>query len=189
MIGKLLINKGNWVVVFPQQSKISTYNGGVLNQDSIGSLPIHPDTPREQLIDGNEIEYEIVKKYIEPDESIHCNRGSDVKFAKIINRKMMFWEILVPTKMNEGVPIRTRFHKVWDEKVREITGGLAIIPPIKGQWISNDGELFSERMIPVRICCNEEQIELIADMTSKYYKQTAIMYYLITDKVKIKHYL
>jgi hypothetical protein len=100
----------------------------------------------------------------------------------------MFWEILVPTQTNEGKPIRTRFHRVWDDKVRAITGGLTIIPPIKGQWIAKDGELFAERMIPVRIACNEEQIEQIADMTAKYYNQKAIMFYLITDKVKVKHY-
>ena len=100
----------------------------------------------------------------------------------------MFWEILVPTQTNEGKGIRLRYHKVWDEKVRAITNGLSIIPPIKGQWISNDGELFSERMIPVRIACTEEQINTIADMTAKYYNQKAIMFYLITDKVVIKHY-
>lgn len=101
---------------------------------------------------------------------------------------MKFYEILVPTQMNDGTPIRTRYHRVWDEKVRAITNGLTIIPPIRGQWISNDGELFSERMIPVRIACNDEQINLIADMTAKYYKQKAIMYYLISDCVTIKNY-
>lgn len=34
---------------------------------------------------------------------------------------MMFWEILVPTQTNEGKPIRTRFHRVWDDKVEVIT--------------------------------------------------------------------
>lgn len=101
---------------------------------------------------------------------------------------LKFWEILVPTITNEGVPIRTKFHKKWDEKVRAITNGLTIIPPIKGQWLSNDGQLFSERMIPVRIACNEEQINIIADMTAEYYNQKAIMFYLIANKVVIKHY-
>lgn len=102
--------------------------------------------------------------------------------------KLIFWEIFVPTQFNNGKPIRTRYHRVWDSKVRAITGGLTIIPPVKGQWIAMDGTLFKERMIPVRIACTEEQIERIADMTAKYYEQLAIMYYLISDKIIIKNY-
>lgn len=101
---------------------------------------------------------------------------------------MKLYEILVPTQTNEGKPIKTRFHRVWDEKVRKITGGLTIIPPVKGEWVSDCGHLFRERMIPVRIACTEEQIEEIADMTAAYYKQLAIMYYLLSNEVKIKKY-
>jgi hypothetical protein len=101
---------------------------------------------------------------------------------------MNIYEILVPTIMNDGKPIRVRYHRVWDEKVRKITGGLTIVPPVKGQWVNPEGELFSERMIPVRVACTEEQIEEIADMTAAYYKQEAIMYYLISNQVKIKYY-
>lgn len=101
---------------------------------------------------------------------------------------MQFYEILVPTVSNEGKPYRTRYHRVWDEKVRRITGGLTIISPIKGQWISGNGELFKERMIPVRIACSKEQIEKIADITAAYYNQKAVMYYLISEQVTIKNY-
>ncbi len=101
---------------------------------------------------------------------------------------MKLWEILVPTLTPEGKPIRTRFHRVWDAQVREISNGLTILQPAKGQWICPQGELFVERMIPVRIACTEEQIELIADMTAKYYRQKAVMYYEISSNVKIKQY-
>jgi len=101
---------------------------------------------------------------------------------------MQFWEILVPTMSNDLKPFRLRYHRVWDEKVRVITGGLSIVAPIKGQWVSNAGELFRERMIPVRIACTEEQIEQIADITAVYYNQKAIMYYQISNKVIIKNY-
>lgn len=101
---------------------------------------------------------------------------------------MKFYEILVPTVSNEGKPYRLRYHKVWDDKVRAIAGGLTIIAPIKGQWVSIDGEVFKERMIPVRIACTKEQIEEIADITAKYYEQKAIIYYLISDEVTIKNY-
>lgn len=99
------------------------------------------------------------------------------------------FEILVPTIRNSGKPIRTRYHKVWDTKVREITGGLTVLTPAKGQWVSPDGRLFAERMIPVRIMCDPEQIEGIADMTARYYEQEAVMWYLLSNEVKVKHYV
>lgn len=102
---------------------------------------------------------------------------------------MKLWMILVPTMMGEeNKPIRTRFHRVWDKKVYEITKGLTVLHPSKGHWVSPDGEIFSERMIPVQIACTEEQIEEIADMTANYYRQKAVMYYLVSEKVVIKHY-
>jgi hypothetical protein len=101
---------------------------------------------------------------------------------------MNIYEILVPTIFNNGNPIKTRFHRVWDEKVRAITGGLTITPPVRGQWVAPDGELFLERMIPVRIACSAEQIEQIADMTAGYYQQKAVMFYLISNQVTIKNY-
>ena len=68
------------------------------------------------------------------------------------------WEILVPTISNDGKPFRTRFHRVWDEKVRQVAGGLTITPPVKGQWIGFNKDLFTERNIPVRIMCNKVMI-------------------------------
>jgi hypothetical protein len=93
------------------------------------------------------------------------------------------WEVLVPTVSNEGKPYRTRFHKVWDKKVYEITGGVTILPPAKGKWVSPDGELFAERMIPVRIACSRKQIKTILPMTAKYYDQLAVFAYKISEEV------
>lgn len=103
--------------------------------------------------------------------------------------KKQLWVILVPTiHSDSGNPIKVRHHRIWDAKVREITGGLTILHPAKGQWISPDGVLFAERMIPVQIMCTEEEIERISDMTAKYYKQLAIMFYKVSDDVRIKNY-
>lgn len=96
---------------------------------------------------------------------------------------MEIWEILVPTIRNDGRPIHARFHRVWDAKVREVTGGLTIFPVAKGQWIHTDGKLFAERMIPVRIACTREQMDAIISMTMKYYEQLAVMAYRISDLV------
>jgi hypothetical protein len=102
------------------------------------------------------------------------------------------WEILVPTQMlninDEMRPIRTKYHRVWDAKVRQITDGLTILTPAKGHWVSPDNELFIEKMIPVRIMAREEQMHEIADMTAKYYRQEAILFYQVSDAVFLKHY-
>ena len=93
------------------------------------------------------------------------------------------WEILVPTVRNDGRAIHTRFHRVWDSKVRAISGGLTILTPVKGQWVSPSKDLFKERMIPVRISATRAEIDQIIDMTLKYYEQEVVMCYRISDLV------
>jgi hypothetical protein len=118
--------------------------------------------------------------------------------------KIKLWEILVPTTKRVQTPkpqtqdpkvlkkwsiensFSTRYHRVWDERVRAITGGLTIMTPSKGQWISSDGTLFIERMIPVRIAATRSQIDTIIDMTMSYYDQLAVMCYCISETVIIK---
>jgi hypothetical protein len=100
------------------------------------------------------------------------------------------WEILVPTerRLEPGKYYRTRYHRVWDQKVREITGGLTVMPPAKGQWINpSTGELFKERMIPVRIIASREEIEKVIDLTIDYYDQLAVLCYKISDEVILKY--
>lgn len=74
---------------------------------------------------------------------------------------MNMWEILVPTVRNNGKPYRLRYHRIWDKRVREISGGLTIMSPVKGQWVNPDGVLFSERMIPVRIMADDVSMKRI----------------------------
>ena len=97
------------------------------------------------------------------------------------------WEILVPTIRNDGKPYRLRYHKVWDKKVKEISGGLTIMPKAKGQWISPSGTLFVEQMIPVRILATKSEIESIVDLTIKYYSQEAVLAYKVSDDVILKY--
>lgn len=101
----------------------------------------------------------------------------------------LLWEILVPTEkcLQPGKFYTARYHRVWDSKVREITGGLTILTPAKGQWISPSGELFVERMIPVRIAATREQINEIIDLTLEYYDQLAVMCYKVSDEVIVRH--
>lgn len=102
--------------------------------------------------------------------------------------KTLLWEILVPTTHQNGTVIDVQHHKIWDEKVRKVAGGLTIFHPAKGNWISPDGELFAEKMIPVRVACVRAHIQAIADMTAEHYQQEAVMYNLVSADVVIKHY-
>ena len=100
------------------------------------------------------------------------------------------WEILVPTerRLEPGKYYTTRYHRVWDGKVRAITGGLTVMSPAKGQWANpQTGELFHERMIPVRIMATREQILQVIDLTLKYYDQLAVLCYKISDEVILKY--
>jgi len=98
------------------------------------------------------------------------------------------WEILVPCTSNSGKPFRTRCHKEWDRRIRKITGGLTIFPPVKGQWVAPSGEIFSERMICVRVATTAKFMQKIADITAVFYQQEAVMYYKVSDTVIIKEY-
>jgi len=60
--------------------------------------------------------------------------------------------------------------------------------PARGQWINpNTGELFNERMIPVRIIATKEEIDKVIDLTLVYYDQLAVLCYKISDEVIIKY--
>lgn len=95
------------------------------------------------------------------------------------------WEILVPTVRNDGRPFRLRYHRVWDERVKAIAGGLTVVTPVRGTWVSQTSEVFKERMIPVRIMCTRDEIMEIARMSKTYYEQEAIMVYKVSDEVFI----
>jgi hypothetical protein len=101
-------------------------------------------------------------------------------------KNIQLWEILVPASSKKK-KIAYKWHKVWDEKVRQISGGLTILRPAKGQWVSPTGIVFKDRMIPVRIACSENQLMKILDLTIKHYDEEAIFAALISEKVIIKH--
>jgi hypothetical protein len=96
------------------------------------------------------------------------------------------YEILVPCNKNDGSPYRTRHHRAWDEQVKKITGGLTILRPAIGKWVSPEGETFKDRMIPVRIACTSEQLDEVMRRTLNHYPdQLACFAYLISEEVRI----
>jgi hypothetical protein len=97
------------------------------------------------------------------------------------------WEILVPCVRNDGRPFRLRYHRVWDAKVREISGGLTVLKTAQGQWVDpQTGDLYKDRTIPVRFIATREQMNRIVNMTCIYYEQLAILCYRIADEVVMR---
>ena len=101
-------------------------------------------------------------------------------------RKYM-WEILVPASNNKDLKFSYEHHKEWDEYVKAVAGGLTINKTAKGEWISPDGTLFKDRMIPVRIMCTEAEIEKIISFTIGWYKQEAVLAYEVSNHVKLRY--
>ena len=102
---------------------------------------------------------------------------------------LKIYEILVPTMYGDTeTPISTRHHKNWDAYIRKITGGLTIFGVAKGQWVHNDTKkLYVERVIPVRVACNESEIKGLIKFTLAHYRQKAVMYYLVSSEVVIQY--
>jgi hypothetical protein len=103
------------------------------------------------------------------------------------------WVILVPTARPPHFPgkfkfFSTRYHKLWDAKVMAVTGGMTILKPGEGRWMSLHGELFEERVIPVEVSCTRAQIEQIMDITAVHYGQLAVYARKVSDEVLLKHY-
>ena len=101
--------------------------------------------------------------------------------------KKKLWEILVPKYSNEKKEYSLAHHQKWDNYVRSITGGLTILKKSKGQWLSPEGQLFSEEMIPVRVYCSTSGLSKIIDFTLEHYNQRAVMAYEISNNVVIRY--
>lgn len=101
--------------------------------------------------------------------------------------QVFLWEILVPTVRKTGRPYRTRYHRVWDSKIREVSKGLTITEPTKGQWVSPSGKVVAERMIPVRFMATRAHMDEIVDLTLKYYEQDCVMCYRLSDEVILRY--
>jgi hypothetical protein len=106
------------------------------------------------------------------------------------------WEILVPYSMGEhdnlclNIPrsnktVPVPYHQDWDAEVRRITGGLTILKCAKGEWVDEEGAVYRELMIPVRIACTEQQIIQIAQFTQHHYRQKAVFCSLVSERTLI----
>lgn len=95
------------------------------------------------------------------------------------------WEILVPMCHPNGDRVSVHYHRLWDVKVREIAGGLTLLPTVRGAWDSFDGYEVYEEMIPVRIACSYGDIQSIMCATMDHYGQESIIVHKVSGTVVI----
>jgi hypothetical protein len=98
---------------------------------------------------------------------------------------MKLYEILVPTHSPEGIKYTDEYHREWDQKVCDITGGLTLLKPVEGTWVGENGTI-KESMVPVRIAMEDHEIDAVLDLTIEWYDQESVMIYKISDFVLIK---
>ena len=99
--------------------------------------------------------------------------------AEVSDQQLM-WEVLVPTVGNDGTPFSVRHHRAWDSYVKALSGGMTLIPPVRGDWIDPATSTeYRERMIPVRVVVTREQIVDLCKETARHYDQLAVLAYLI----------
>jgi hypothetical protein len=100
---------------------------------------------------------------------------------------LRLYEILVPTIYGDtNKPISTKHHKEWDKVIRRISGGFTLLTPVKGQWV-HEHNVYEERVIPVRIMCNEKDIAKIIEFTLSHYRQKAVMWYVLSNECRITY--
>jgi hypothetical protein len=92
------------------------------------------------------------------------------------------WEILIPA-YDDKEEFTIDHHKVFDGFVKEKAGGITILRGAKGEWISPEGELYKDKIIPCRICCSFGDIKSIMEFALEHYNQKTIMAYKISDHV------
>lgn len=98
------------------------------------------------------------------------------------------WQIMVPCNFNDGKPVRTRHHKEWDRQIQNILSqkGMTIHTPGKGKWTNpKDGTTYVDRVIPVTLIASKDEMEKIAGITLKHYKQLAVLYFKISSETYI----
>ena len=93
---------------------------------------------------------------------------------------MELWEVLVPKTDNEGKEFSLEFHKEWDNYIKTIAGGLTVMRSAKGMWKG-----YEERMIPVRIACERDELEHILSFTKNHYSQEAVFAVKLSEEVII----
>lgn len=86
------------------------------------------------------------------------------------------WEFLVPTKFKDK-PIKEKYHKALDKKLKDIKDDIVIIVPTKTKW-----KIDSDDFMPLRLVFNHNDYDLISKTISEHYKKE-ILHYILSKKV------
>ena len=114
----------------------------------------------------------------------NCNGRTVTLPVESTPRKL--WMIFVPVADNGGVVFPTEHHRIWDEMVRALAGGLTINRPAKGIWQNPaTGGVYREAVIPVHIVASEHAIREIIKATIVHYKQESVLAFMVSETVII----
>ena len=108
------------------------------------------------------------------------------KFLIISLNHMKLWEILIPKYSNEKELFSETHHDKWRLRVLEMTSGLTQLDQVKGYWVHNK-KTYIEDMIPIRVICNDTNVEKIIEETITHYDQKAVLAYVISSEVKLEY--
>jgi len=106
----------------------------------------------------------------------------------------MLWLIFVPRdkppffQPGKKRHFSTKYHRMWDQQVMALTGGMTIFLPSKGRWVSPEGVLYHEDMIPVILSCTAEKMVEVCNLTAKHYGQIAVPKWKLGDDAVIISY-
>ena len=89
------------------------------------------------------------------------------------------WEILIPAIGEES-------SKAWYSFVRQFSDGITILKDARGEWVSPNGITFEDYMIPIRIICTKDEIDLIVDFTVNFFDQEAVLAYKLSDDIILR---
>lgn len=97
------------------------------------------------------------------------------------------FEIYIPQNMNDGSPVPAELRQEWENRVRAVSvgGGLTVYPPVSGQWVADDGTLYAEPMIPVRVVTTQEEFDRIVAFTGELFEQRAVFNVLLSTNPQI----
>ena len=94
------------------------------------------------------------------------------------------YEILIPVADNDGHTFSNSYRKIFVDILIKETGGLSVLPTVKGFWIDK-GITYADENTPLRVICTGEDIERFAYIAKEHFNQLAILYYKISDDVVI----
>ena len=99
MKGILLKTEQGWSVKYTEKDKTHVLKTHSDNKKYLSMLPGD---------EFHEVEFSITTEYMEPDSSIHCNRGDDVTVARILEPSENTWNEIMVILSNPDVAWGTK---------------------------------------------------------------------------------